>query len=93
MKRTKSQIEKEIVENVNESDVLQKANRILEEIKTEELKKENPNIFTFEHGNDYLAHLKVIHLINMAQQSNREEICRLGLEYINLKKELLGYDT
>lgn len=93
MKRTKSQIEKEIVENVNESDVLQKANVILESMKTEELKKENPNSFTFEHGNDYLAHLKAIYMLNVLQESNREKIGELGMEYINLKKELLGYDT
>ena len=93
MKRTKSQIEKEIVENVNASDVLQKTNTILESMKVEELKKENPNNFTFEHGNDYLAHLKVIYQLNVLQESNREKIGELGMEYINLKKELLGYDT
>lgn len=92
MKRTKSQIEKEIVENVNESDVLQKANAILESMKTEELKKENPNNFTFEHENDYLAHLKAIYQLNILQESNREKIGELGLEYINLKKELLEYE-
>lgn len=93
MKRSKAQIEKEIIENVNESDVLQKANKILESMKAEELKKENPNNFTFEHGNDYLAHLKAIYQLNVLQESNREKIGELGLEYINLKRELLGYDT
>lgn len=93
MKRTKSQIEKEIVENVNASDVLQKTNTILESMKVEELKKENPDNFTFEHGNDYLAHLKAIYQLNVLQESNREEIGKLGLEYINLKKELLGHDS
>lgn len=93
MKRSKAQIEKEIIDNVNESDVLQKANKILESMKAEELKKENPNNFTFEHGNDYLAHLKAIYQLNVLQESNREKIGELGLEYINLKKELLGYAT
>lgn len=93
MKRTKAQIEKEIIENVNESDVLQKANKILESMKAEELKKENPNNFIFEHGNDYLAHLKAIYQLNVLQESNREKIGELGMEYINLKKELLGYAT
>lgn len=92
MKRTKYQIEKEIIENVNASDVLQKANKILENMKTEELKKENPNNFTFDHENDYLAHLKAIYQLNVLQESNREEIGRLGMEYINLKKELLGLE-
>lgn len=90
MKRTKLQIEKEIIENVNSSDVLQKANKILENMKVEELKKENPNNFTFDHKNDYLAHLKAIYQLNILQESNREEIGKLGMEYINLKKELLG---
>ena len=92
MKRTKVQIEKEIIENVNESDVLQKANKILENMKTEELKKENPNNFIFEHRNDYSAHLKAIYQLNVLQESNREEIGKLGMEYINLKKELLGLE-
>lgn len=92
MKRTKSQIEKEIIENVNESDVLQKANKILEGMKVEELKKENPDNFTFDHENDYLAHLKAIYQLNVLQESNREKIGELGMEYINLKKELLGLE-
>ena len=93
MKRTKTKIEKEIIENVNASDVLQKTNALFEQIKTEELKKENPVNYAFEYENDYLAHLKVIYQINILQETNREEIGKLGLEYINLKKELLGYDT
>lgn len=86
MERTKSQIEKEILENVNESDILQKTNVLLEAAKVEELKRESE---PFAHKNEYLAHLRFIHQISEIQEQNEDDISILANDYLTLKRELM----
>ncbi len=82
-------LKKEIEKNVEESDILQRANTILKNMVAEELKKENPENHIFNHKNDYLAHLKVIHQLNERVLFNESHIEALGRQYIDMSKQLL----
>ena len=81
-------LKRAIKENVELSDILQRTNAILKNMVTEELKKENPANYEFKQGNDYLAHLKVIHQLNERINFNEVEIGVLGKQYVEWCKQL-----
>ena len=80
------EIEKEITKNVNESDVLQKTNRLLDDYLHMELKNEKCH---YDHSNDYLAHLGVLSAIRHAMEDNSKKVDELAVEYLKLKQKLL----
>lgn len=80
------EIQKQIRKNVNDSDILQKANALLDKYMHEELLNEKHH---YEHSNDYMAHLKCIHELKESIEKNEKQIHILATEYVLLKKKLL----
>lgn len=80
------ELEKEIRQNVNESDVLQKTNRLLEDYLQMELKNEKCH---YDHSNDYLAHLGVLTALRHAIENNSHKVDELAVGYLKLKQKLL----